>query len=165
MASQKISVNVSGSRAAMIVSKRTVEVSENVEPQDEVLTFEESKIKNAREWKYAAEEDRTNYFWHLKEKYQGKADSIHLYCAAFQFLQSDYQSLGLLRDICVMPGTEIVYAQVKQAKTFAKIRYCLKVSKYNVQETFTPFCEGVVHDIESGRVSFNIEIIFKLFFL
>ena len=41
MASRKISVNVSGSRVAMIASKRTVEVSENVEPQDEVLTFEE----------------------------------------------------------------------------------------------------------------------------
>ena len=62
MASRKISVNVSGSRATMIASKRTVKVSENVEPQDEVLTFEESKIKNAREWKYEAEEDRTNYF-------------------------------------------------------------------------------------------------------
>ena len=41
MASRKISLNVSGSRAAMIASKRTVEVFENVEPQDEVLTFEE----------------------------------------------------------------------------------------------------------------------------
>ena len=40
MASRKISVNVSGSRAAMIASKITVEVSENVEPQDKMLTFE-----------------------------------------------------------------------------------------------------------------------------
>ena len=69
MASRKISVKVSGSRVAMVASKRTVEVSDNVEPQDEFLTFEESKIKNSREWKYASEEDRTNYFWHLKEKY------------------------------------------------------------------------------------------------
>ena len=33
-----------------------------------------------------------------------------------------------------MPGIEIVYAQVKQAKTFAKIQYCLKVSKYVAEE-------------------------------
>ena len=114
---------------------------------------------------YVVEEDKTEYFWHMKERYQSKANSIPLYSAAFPYIQLDYQSLGLLRDICVMPGIEIVYAQVKQAKTFAKIRYCLKVSKYNVQETFTPFCEGVVHDIESRRVSFNIDIILKLIFL
>ena len=41
--------------------KKFVEVSENVEPQDEVLTFEELKIKNAREWKYAAEEEKIDY--------------------------------------------------------------------------------------------------------
>ena len=59
----------------------------------------------------------------MNEKYQGKLDSIHLYYATFPFLQPDYHSLGLLRDICVMSSTEIVYAQVKQANTFSKIRY------------------------------------------
>ena len=48
-----------------------------------------------------------------KGKISRKAYSIQLYSAAFQFLQSNYHSLGLLRDICVMLGTEIVYAQVK----------------------------------------------------
>ena len=52
-----------------------------------------------------------------------------------------------------MPGTKIVYAIVKQAKTYKKIRYCLKVSNYFVQETFSEFCEGVVNDIENERVS------------
>ena len=132
MASRKISVNISGSRVAMIALKRAIEVSENVDPQDELFIFEESKIKNAREWKYVAKEDRTYYSWNLKEKDQVKEDRIHLHSTAFQFLQSDYHSLGLLRDICLMTGVEIVYAQVKQAKNFAKIRYCFKVSKYNV---------------------------------
>ena len=130
-------MNVFGSRP----TKNTIEAFENVEPQDEVLTFEELKIKNAREWKYAVEEEKTYYSWHMKEKYQGKAYSIHLYSDAFQFLHSEYHSLGLLRGICVMPSIEIVYSHVKQAKNFVKIRYCLKVSKYNVQEAFTPFCE------------------------
>ena len=66
--------------------KKSIEVTENVEPQDEVLTFEELKIKNSREWKYAAEEDKINYSWHMNGKYQGKADSIHLYYVAFPFL-------------------------------------------------------------------------------
>ena len=74
----------------MIASKKTVEVSENVEPQDEVLTFEGLQIKNDREWECVTEEDKTNYSWHLKEKYQGKADSIHLYSASFSYLQLYY---------------------------------------------------------------------------
>ena len=66
-------------------------------------------------------EDKTEYSWHLKEKYQGCEYSIHLYYVAFPYIQLVYHSLGLLRYICVMSGTEIVYAQVKKAKTFAKI--------------------------------------------
>ena len=151
MASRKIYVNVSGSRSAIIASKKTIEASENVE--DEVLSFEQLKIKNAREWKNAKGEDKTIFFWYLKEKYPGKPESIHIYCAAFAFLQSDYQILGLLRDICVMPGTEIVYAIVKQPRTYKKIRYCLKVSNYFVEEIFSEFCEGIVNDIQSQRVS------------
>ena len=165
MASRRISVNVSGSRAAIIASKKTVEASENVETQERVLSFEELRMKNAREWKHATEEDRTEYHWHLKEKNQGKPESILLFCSADPYIQADYNLLGLLRDICVVPGTDIVYAQVKQAKTFAKIRYALKIAKYNVQENFTDFCQGVVDEIESRRVSLNIDIILKLVLL
>ena len=84
----------------MIASKKIVEESKNFEPLDEVLTFEELKIKNAREWKYAIEEDKTKYSWHMKEKYQGKEDIIHLYSTAFPYIQSDYHSLGLSRYMC-----------------------------------------------------------------
>ena len=52
MASRKIFVNISGSRPMIIASKKTIEAFENVE--DEVLSFEQLKIKNAREWKHAA---------------------------------------------------------------------------------------------------------------
>ena len=149
MASRNIYVNVFGLRSVMNCIKNSWGI--NVKPQDKLLTFEELKIKKAREWKYVTEEYRIDYSWHLKEKYQGKADSIQLYCAAFQFLQSVYQSLGLLRDICVVLSTEIVYAQVKQAKTIAKIRYCLKVSKYNVQETFTPSVKGLYMILKAGE--------------
>ena len=69
------------------------------------MTFEELKNKNVREWKYATKEDKTEYSWHLKEKYEVKEDSIHLYSAAFLYIKSDYHSLGLLRDICVVSGT------------------------------------------------------------
>jgi len=151
MASRKISVNISGSRSAIIASKKTIEASENVE--DEALNFEELKIKNDRDWKLANGEDKTNFSWYLKEKHSGNPKSIHVYCAAHAFLKSEYQILGLLRDICVMPDNEMVYAMVKQAKTYKKIRYCLKVSNYFVQETFSEFCEGVVKDIENERVS------------
>ena len=83
MTSRKIYVNIFGSRATISASKKRVESSknavnpsENVEPHDKVLTFEELKNMNAKELSYAKEKDKTNYSWYVKEKHVGKPKSI-----------------------------------------------------------------------------------------
>ena len=91
------------------------------------MSIKNLKANNTREGKHALEEDKMDYYWFLKEKYQGNLGSIHLYCAAFLYLKNDYHSLGLLRDIFLVPGKDFVYALVKQVKTYVQIRYCLKV--------------------------------------
>ena len=101
-----------------------------------------------------------DYSWFLKEKYQGNPDSIDLYCATFSYLKNDYHSLGLLQDIYLVLGKDFVYAPVKQANTYVKIRYCLKVSNYKTDEIFTEFCVRVMHDIERKSVSFYIFLCF-----
>ena len=131
---------------------------------DEVMSIEDLKAKNAREWKHVPEEEKMYYSWFLKEKYQGNRDSIHLFCATFYYLKNDYHSLGLLRDMCFMPGKDFVYALVKQAKTYVKTQYCLKVSNYKIDEIFTEFCVGVMHDIECKSASFYILYVFNFFF-
>ena len=159
MVSIKIFVNMYGERSAMNSLKITIVSSHNV-LHDESVSIEDLKDTNAREWKHALEEEKIDYSWFLKEKYQGNPDSIHLYCATFSDPKNDYHSLGLLRDICLVPGKDFVYALVKQAKTYVKIRYYLKVSNYKINEIFTGFCAGVMHDIDHKSVSFSIFVCF-----
>ena len=123
-------------------------------------SIEDLKAMNAREWKNAPEEEKMAFSCFLKEKYQGNLDSIHLYYEAFAYLKNDYYSLGLLRDICLVPGKDFVYALVKQAKTYVKTRYCLKVSNYKIDKIFIEFCAGFVHDIERKSVIFYIFYMF-----
>ena len=53
-----------------------------------------------------------------------------------------------------MPGKDFVYAPVKQAKTYVKIRYYFMVSNYKIKEKFIEFCTGFMHIIERKAVSF-----------
>jgi hypothetical protein len=57
-----------------------------------------------------------------------------------------------------VPDIDIVYAPVKQAKTYIKIRYCLKLRNYNKDECFTELCASIIDDIEKGNASFFIFI-------
>ena len=54
------------------------------------MSIEDLKSKNAREWKHSPKEEKMDYYWFLKEKYQGNLDIIHLYCAPFAYLKNDY---------------------------------------------------------------------------
>ena len=70
-------------------------------------SIEDLKAMNAREWKYSLEEEKMDYSWFLKEKYQGNLGIIHLYCVTFAYLKNDYHSLGFLRDIWLVPGKDL----------------------------------------------------------
>ena len=69
--------------------KKTIEPSQDVS-HEEVVSIEDLKAKNAREWKHVQEEEKMDYSWFLKEKYQGKLDSSHLYCVTFSYLNNNY---------------------------------------------------------------------------
>jgi hypothetical protein len=71
-----------------------------------------------------------------------------------EHVQGNYQALGLLRDICLVPTTNIVYALLKQGKTYIKFRYCFKLSNYNKNECFSELCASIIDDIEEDNVSF-----------
>ena len=85
MASRKVSVNMSRERSTMKSLKKTIESSHNVS-HDEVVSMEDLKEKNARECKHLLEEEKMDYSWFLKEKYQGNPDNSHLHCVTFAYL-------------------------------------------------------------------------------
>ena len=95
MGSIKVFINMYRARSTMKSLKKTIESSHNVS-HGEAMSIEYLKAKNASEWKHAPEEDKMDYSWFLKEKYQGNQDSIHLYCATFSYQKNNYHSLGLL---------------------------------------------------------------------
>jgi hypothetical protein len=69
--------------------------------------------------------------------------------------------------------TNIVYSLAKQAWTYIKIIYCLKLRNYNNDECFIELCASIIDDIEKDNVncfnfifvSFIICIIMLLFLL
>jgi hypothetical protein len=159
MAGKKISVNISGTRPAVMASKSPVRTSMNARQQNASPTNEVTRaMKNVREWKIVNGESRMEHSWYLKDKQAANGEQIILYCVEFEHVQASYQSLGMLRDICLVPGTYIVYALVKQSKTYLKIRYCLNMSNYKKEENFTELCAMIVTDIEMGNVSLLILI-------
>ena len=79
MASRKVFANMSRARSAMKSLKITIESSHNVS-HDEATSIEDLKAKNAREWKHAPKEEKMEYSWFLKYKYQGNPCNIHLCC-------------------------------------------------------------------------------------
>ena len=98
------------------------------------------------EWKIVNGESRMEHSWYLKDKQTANGEHIILYCSEFEHVQASYQSLGMLWDICLVPGTNIVYALVKQSKTYLKIRYFLKMSNYKRQENWRKFHRIMCND-------------------
>jgi hypothetical protein len=144
MAGNKISVNVSRSWPAIMTSKIATGASMNARQQID-NTFVQgptpalsSAMKNVKEWKPVEGENKMEYSWFIKDKQGNNGEHLFLYCVELiEHVQGNYQPLGLLRDICLVPDTNIVYALVKQAKTYIKIRYCFKLNNYNMDECFT----------------------------
>ena len=89
MGSRKVSINMSGGRSTMKSSKKKIKSSYNV-VHDKVVSIDNLKDKNEREWKHAPEEEKMDHSWFLKEKYQGNLDSSHLYCVTFSYLNNNY---------------------------------------------------------------------------
>jgi hypothetical protein len=104
----------------------------NVREQNDSLTLELSRaMKNVREWKSMEGENKQEYSWFLKDKKGNNGDHIYVYCAKSEHVHGNYQTLGLLRDVCLVPTTDIIYALFKQGRTYIKFRYCFKLSNYN----------------------------------
>jgi hypothetical protein len=122
-------------------------------------------MKNVREWKSVEGENKQEYSWFVKDKQGNNGDHIYLYCAELEHVQGNYQALDLLRDICLVPATYIVYALVKQGITYIKFRYCFKLRNYNKNECFLELCASIVDDIEKHNVSFLFLFLFCLLFL
>jgi hypothetical protein len=132
MAGKRLSMNISGSRPAIMESKISTGISMNDKKQIDSTTPELSReMKNVREWKSVEGENKQEYSWFVKDKQGNNGDHIYLYCVKLEHVQGNYQALGLLRDICLVPATDIVYALVKQGRTYIKIRYCFKLSIQN----------------------------------
>jgi hypothetical protein len=68
------------------------------------------------------------YSWFFKDKQGKNEEHIYLYYAKFEHVKGNYQALGLLRDIILMPDPYIVYGLVNQSMNYMKIRYCFKLS-------------------------------------
>jgi hypothetical protein len=166
MSGKRLSLNISGSRPAIMASKIATGTSMNVRQQNDSLTPELSRaMKNVREWKSVEGENKQEYSWFLKDKQGNNGDHIYLYCVESEHVHGNYQALGLLRDICLVPATDIIYALVKQGRTYIKFRYCFKLSNYNKNECFSELCASIVDDIEKGNVSFLFLFLCRLLFL
>ena len=140
--------------------------SMNAMQQNDNITLGLSReMKNVREWKSVEGEHKLEYSWFVKDKQGNNGDHIYLYCAELEHVQGNYQALGLLRDICLVSATDIVYALVKQGITYIKFRYCFKLSNYNKNECFLELCASIVDDIEKGNVSFLFLFLCRLLFL
>jgi hypothetical protein len=150
-----LSVNVYGSRIAIMASKIATGTSMNARKQIDSTTLELSRaMKNVREWKFVEGENKLEYSWFVKHKQDNNGEHLYLYCVEFAHVQGNYQALGLLRDICLVLDTYIVYAHVKQVKTYIKIRYRWKLRNYSKYECFTKSCASMIDDIEKHNVSF-----------
>ena len=149
-----------------MAAKIATGTSMNARKQIDSTTHEFSRtMKNVKEWKYVEDENELEYSWFVKFKQGNNGDHIYLYCVELEHVQGNYQALGLLRDICLVPTTNIVYALVKQGRTYIKFRYCFKLSNYNKNECFSELCASIVDDIEKGNVSFLFLFLCRLLFL
>jgi hypothetical protein len=80
-------------------------------------------------------------------------------------VQGNYQAFSLLRDICLVSATYIVYALVKQGRTYMKFIYCFKLNNYNKNKCFSELCASSVDNIEKGNVIFLFLFLCRLLFL
>jgi hypothetical protein len=66
---QQLSINIYGSRPAIMASKNATGTSINVRQQNDSLTPKLSKeMKNVREWKSVEGENKQEYSWFVKDK-------------------------------------------------------------------------------------------------
>ena len=138
-----------------MASENATRTSMNSRKQNDSLTPELSKaMKNVREWKSVEGENKQEYSWFVKDNQGNNGYHIYLYCAKLEHVQGNYQALRLLRDICLVPITYIVYELVKQGRTYIKFRYCFKLIDYNKNDCFSELCASIVDDIEKDNVSF-----------
>lgn len=113
--------------------------------------------KIPRNWRDVTTENKINHSWFLKDKTSNKKEShIYVYCIEGESKEEIFLLLGQLRDICLVLGTKIVYTPMKEAKTYAKHRYCFTLRNYKMIEHSTEFCNTIVNHNEKGMVSFIV---------
>ena len=81
MAGKRLSMNISGSRPAIMATKITTGTSMNVRQQNDSLTPELSRaMKNVREWKSMEGKNKQEYSWFVKDKQGNNGDHIYVLC-------------------------------------------------------------------------------------
>jgi hypothetical protein len=114
-------------------------------------------LENGNMWKVKRNMNILGLLNTSKEKWRSY---IYLYCSELEYVKGKYHAVGLLRDICLVPATYIVYALVKQGKTYIKFRYCFKLRNYDKNACFSELCASIIDDIEKGNVSFYFCVIY-----
>jgi hypothetical protein len=80
MVGKRLSMNISGSRPAIMASKIAIGTSMNVREQNDNITPELSRaMNNVREWKSMEGENKLEYSWFVKYKQGNNGDHIYLY--------------------------------------------------------------------------------------
>ena len=187
MASKKIFVNVSAPRAAApkstaatpkstIAARRTMDTTpkskvvagrtmDTVRRNKDIVAHTNKSqasgapgsLKLISDWKNAEEIDKTDFSWYLEDN-ETKVD-IHIYLVCGMIdLNEQYDVMGRIRDICMVPNTNTIYVPARKAHKCEKVRYCLSIIKYDTNEVSSKFSEKVSSNIANNIVSMLIFI-------
>ena len=94
MAGKRLSMNIFGSRPAIMAYKIATGTSMNVRKQNDSLIPKLSKeMKNVREWKSVEGENKLEYSWFVKDKQDNNGDHKYLYYDELEHVQGNYHAL------------------------------------------------------------------------
>ena len=69
-----------------------------------------------------------------------------------------YEGLGKVIDICLIPGTKVVYVLRKLPKSHDKIKYQFAFWMYDTTDESTNMCKQIINEIAQDIVSIVIYI-------
>jgi hypothetical protein len=82
MEGKRLSMNIFGSRPAIMASKIAIGTSVIVRQQNDSINPELSRaMTNVREWKSVEGENKIEYSWFVKDKQCNNEDHIYFHCA------------------------------------------------------------------------------------
>ena len=163
MASKKISVNVSAPMAAAPKSTAATQRTMDKTPKSKVaarctmdtigrnkdIVAHTNKIQASRapgslkfisDWKNIEEIDKIDFSWYLEDSETEVDIHIYLICGMID-LNEQYDVMGIVRDISMVPNTNTIYVPARKAQKREKVRYRLSIVKYDTDEITSKFSE------------------------